>query len=159
MSLFSISGSVTAIGQSIFNNDLSIYAYIELTEVSGRRVSVEKVAVCNDAAAELHVGCVGEFFFDKWYVHDARFRCQLWGVKTEEVAVLDRRDLRKSFIGYQLFCGFVLLPAFGVGLLWLLPGFASLRAVLSGSVDRRKMFYGSNPAEMQRLRQQQHLRI
>ncbi len=38
MSLFSISGSVTAIGQSIFNNDLSIYAYIELTEVSGRRV-------------------------------------------------------------------------------------------------------------------------
>jgi hypothetical protein len=159
MGLFSISGTVSAIGQSIFNNDIAVYAYIEITETSGRRVSVEKVAVCNDAAAELQLGSAGEFFFDKMAVFDARFRCQLWGVKSDAGAVFDRRNIRKLFIGQNLVAGIVLLPLFGVGLLWLVPGFASLCAVLSGEVDRKRRFYGSNPDEIQRLRQQQPVRI
>lgn len=159
MGLFSISGTVTAVGQSVFNNDIAIYAYIEITEASGRRVSVEKVAVCNDAASELQLGGAGEFFFDKIAVFDARFRCQLWGAKTDTAAVFDRRDIRKVFIGHNLLAGIVLLPLFGLGLLWLVPGLASLFVVLSGEVDRKKLFYGSNPTEIQRLQQQQPVRI
>ena len=40
--LFSISGTVTAIRQSAFTNDLTIIAYLEITEASGRLVSIEK---------------------------------------------------------------------------------------------------------------------
>jgi len=159
MGLFSISGTVTAIGQSLFNNDIAVYAYIEITEASGRRVSVEKVAVFNDAASGLQLGGTGEFFFDKMTFFDARFRCQLWGVKSDATAVFDRRDLRKRFIGRSLVAGVVLLPVVGIGLLWLLPGVANLCAVLSGGVDRKRLFYGSNPAEIERLEQQLPVRI
>lgn len=159
MSLFSINGTVTAIGQSLFNNDLTIYAYIEITEVSGRRVNVEKVAVCNDAASQLQLGSAGEFFFDKMFVHGRRFRCQLWGIKSESMAVFDRHDARKLIIVHHILWGIVLLPIFGTGLFWLLPGLASLWTVLSGRADRKGLFYGSNPAEVQRLRQQQPVRI
>ncbi|MEA2913403.1 MAG: hypothetical protein QOJ15_5484, partial [Bradyrhizobium sp.] len=44
MSLFLVSGTVTAIGQSAFTNDLTIFAFPEVAEVSGRRVLIEKVA-------------------------------------------------------------------------------------------------------------------
>ncbi len=159
MGLFSISGTVTAIGQSVFNYDIALYAYIQITESSGRRVSVEKVAVCTVADSELQLGVVGEFFFDKMTFFDTRFRCQLWGVKTDAVAVFDRRDLRKRLIGLSLVGGIVLLPVLGVGLLWLLPDFANLFAVLSGDVDRKKLFYGLNPVEVQRLKQQLPVRI
>lgn len=159
MGLFSISGTVTAIGQSLFNSDLAIYAYVEITEASGRRVNVEKVAVCNDAATQLQLGSTGEFFFDKMYVLGGRFRCQLWGIKSESMAVLDRHDVRKLFIGHHIVLGIVLLPFFCIGLFWLLPGLASLWTVLSGGADRKGLFFGSNPAEVQRLRQQQPVRI
>lgn len=159
MGLFSISGTITAIGQSIFNNDFTIYAYVEVTEASGRRVIVEKVIVCNDVAAMLLLGGVGEFFFDKWFVFDARFRAQLWAIKSDRAAVLDRRDVRKSFIAHHLVWGTILLPVVGVGLLWLLPGLASLFSLLSGSVDRRKVFYGNGSADAQRVEQQQPVRI
>lgn len=158
MDLFSISGTVTAIGQSWFNNDLAIYAFIEITEASGRRVNVEKVAVCNDAASQLQLGSAGEFFFDKMFVFGGRFGCQLWGIKSESMAVFDRHDMRKLFIGHHILLGIVLLPIF-IGLFWLLPGLASGWTVLSGGVDRKALFYGSHPAEVQRLRQQQPVRI
>jgi hypothetical protein len=159
MGLFSISGTVSGIGQSIFNNDIAIYAYIEITEASGRRISVEKVAACNDAGAQLQLDVTGEFFFDKMLVFDTRFRCQLWGVKSDSAAVFDRRNLRTLFIGHNLIAGVVLLPLAGLGLLWLVPGLASLCAVVSGEVDRKALFYGSNPDEMERLRKQQPVRI
>jgi len=56
MSLFSIKGAVTAIGQSQFNNAITIYAYLEITEPSGRRVKIDQVAVCNDVAAAFRLG-------------------------------------------------------------------------------------------------------
>lgn len=158
MGLFSNSGTVTAIGQSLFNSDLAIYAYVEITEASSRRVNVEKVAVCNEAATQLQLGSTGEFFFDKMYVHGGRFRCQLWGIKSESMAVFDRHDLRKLFIGHHILLGIVLLPIF-IGLLWLLPGLVSLWTEVSGDADRKALFFGSNPAEVQRLRQQQPVRI
>jgi hypothetical protein len=159
MGLFSVNGTITAIGQSLFNNDLAIYAYLEITEASGRRLSVEKVAVCNDAASQLQLGSAGEFFFDRMYVHGGRFRCQLWGIKSDSMAVFDRRDARKFFIVHHILLGTVLLPFAGIGLFWLLPGLASLWTVLSGQADRKGLFYGSNPAEVQRLQRQQPVRI
>lgn len=74
------------------------------------------------------------------------------------MAVFDRHDLRKLFIGHHILVGIVLLPIF-IGLFWLLPGVASLWTVLSGGADRKALFCGSNPAEVQRLRQQQPVRI
>ena len=93
------------------------------------------------------------------FVNGGRFRCQLWGVQFEATAVFDHHDLRELFIVHHIILGIVLLPFFCVGLFWLLPGLASLWTVLSGSADRKRLFYGSNPTEVQRLRQQQPVRI
>jgi hypothetical protein len=53
MGLLNITGTVTAHGQSQFDNHLTIYAYLEITESSGRRIQIDRVAVCNDTAALL----------------------------------------------------------------------------------------------------------
>ena len=47
----------------------------------------------------------------------------------------------------------------GLGAFWLLPGLANLLTMISGSVNRGRLFYGSNPAEVRRLQQQQAVRI
>lgn len=73
--------------------------------------------------------------------------------------MFDRHDVRKLFIVHHILLGIGLLPLFGTGLFWLLPRLASLSTVLSGGTDRKRVFYGSNPAEVQRLRQQQPVRI
>jgi hypothetical protein len=51
------------------------------------------------------------------------------------------------------------LPIGGLGAFWLLPGLANLLTMISGSVNRGRLFYGSNPAEVRRLQQQQAVRI
>jgi hypothetical protein len=157
MSLFSISGTITAIGQSAFSNDLTIFAYLEITEASGRRVSVEKVAVCNDVVARLELGITGEFFVDRIFRFSQTFRCQLFGVKASGTTVLDRRDLRKRTIVAQLIFGLMLTPVFGIGLVLVVPNL--LKALTLVTVDRHTMFYGPDPAEVQRLERQQTVRI
>jgi hypothetical protein len=156
MSLFQINGKVTAMGQSEFDNVVTLYSYIEITEDSGLRVTVEKVAVCNDVAAGLKMGASGEFFVDRISRHSG-IRCQLWGIKAEGVAVLDSRDLRKRIAALQLIWGLVLTPFGGVGLLLVVP--ALFRLARSGSQNRRRMFYGTDPAEARRLERQQAVRI
>lgn len=151
MSLFSISGTVTAVGQSVFTNDLTIFAYLEITEASRRRTSIEKVAVCNDVMARLELGTAGEFFVDRIFRFSQTFRCQLFGIKTDGVAVLDRRDLRKRTIVAQLILGLALTPLFGIGLVLVVPNL--LKALTLFTLDRRAMFYGPDPIDAQRLDQ------
>ena len=151
MSLFSISGTVTAVGQSAFTNDLTIFAYLEITDASGRRVSIEKVAVCNDVMARLELGTAGEFFVDRIFRFSQSFRCQLFGIKTGGVAVLDRRDLRKRTIVAQLILGLALTPVLGIGLVLVVPNL--LKALTLFTLDRRAMFYGPDPVDAQRLDQ------
>jgi hypothetical protein len=90
MGLFAINGTITAIGQSQFTSELTVYAYIEITEASGRRVTVERVAACNEADAALQLGLSGEFFFDKIFLFWRTYRCQLWGVQSDGLTVFDR---------------------------------------------------------------------
>jgi hypothetical protein len=151
MSLSAISGTVTAVGQSVFTNDLTIFAYVEITEASGRRVSIEKVAVCNDVMARLELGATGEFFVDRIFRFSQSFRCQLFGIKTDGVAVLDRRDLRKRTIVAQLILGLALTPVLGIGLVLVVPNL--VKALTLFTLDRRAMFYGRDPADAQRLDQ------
>ncbi|MDO8981314.1 MAG: hypothetical protein Q7V17_19015 [Afipia sp.] len=159
MGLLNITGTVTAHGQSQFDNHLTIYAYLEITEPSGRRIQIDKVAVCNDTAALLQLGSAGEFFLDKMFVYGRRFHCQLWGIKAESMAVFDRHNLRKTAMIHHILLGMLLLPIGGLGAFWLLPGLANLLTMISGSVNRGRLFYGSNPAEVRRLQQQQAVRI
>jgi hypothetical protein len=157
MSLSSISGTVTAIGQSAFTNDLTVFAYLEITEASGRRVSIEKVAVCSDVMARLELGVTGEFFVDRIFNFSQSFRCQLFGIKTEGVAVLDRRDLRKRTILVQLILGLALTPVFGIGLVLVVPNV--VKALTLFTLDRHATFHGPDPAGPQRLDRPQAVRI
>jgi hypothetical protein len=156
MSLFQINGTVTAIGQSVFDNVVTLYAYLEITEDSGQRVSIENVAVCSDVGARLRMGVSGEFFVDR-ISRNSGIRCQLWAIKADGVAVLDSRDLRKRIATLQLMWGLVLTPFGGAGLFLVVP--ALFRLAASGSEDRRRMFYGTDPAETLRLERQQPVRI
>jgi hypothetical protein len=142
MGLFAIKGQVTAIGQSVFDNTLTIYAYVEITAVSGQRVMIEKVAVCNDISAALHMGLSGEFFVDRLFRLSQDLRCQLWGIKTDGTAVFDSRNLRVRIGVVKLMYGLLLTPIFGLGLLLIVPSLLLLLGCLSG--NRRQMFYGSD---------------
>jgi hypothetical protein len=84
MGLLNLKGTITALGQSEFDNHTTIYAYLEITEASGRRILIDKVAVANDTAALLAMGSVGEFFFDQMFVYGRRYHCQLWGHQSRE---------------------------------------------------------------------------
>lgn len=152
-------GTVTALGQSQFDNVVTIYAYIEITEASGRRIQIDKVAVANDAGTLLAMGSVGEFFFDKMFVYGRRYHYQLWGIKAENMVVMDRVDARKMVTIHHIIFGTLLLPIGGLGVFWLLPGLGHLVTMLSGRVHRDRFFFGSNPAEIRRLHQQQAVRI
>jgi hypothetical protein len=159
MSLLSITGTVTAVGQSQFDNNLTVYAYLEITESSGRRCLIEKVAVCNETNASVQPGSAGQFFFEKMFVYGRRFHCQMWGIKSNDLAVFDRHNLRTVVTTHHILFGLFLLPVGGLGAFWLLPGLASLMTMLRGGANRRALFYGSNPAEARRLQQQQAIRI
>jgi hypothetical protein len=156
MTLFQIHGTITAIGQSVFDNVVTLYAYLEITDDSGRLISIENVAVCSDVGARLRMGVSGEFFVDR-ISRQSGIRCQLWGIKADGVAVLDSRDLRKRIATLQLLWGIVLTPFGGVGLILLVP--ALFRLAASSSQDRSRMFYGSDPVEAERLQRQQPVRI
>lgn len=59
MNLFELEGTVTALGQCVFDNTGMIYAYITITDASGQRTMIEKVAVGNDIGAVLALDRAG----------------------------------------------------------------------------------------------------
>lgn len=144
MNLFELTGTVTALGQSSFDNDVAVYAWVEITDREGGRTMIEKVAVCNDVAAALSVGCSGSFYIDRLFSGASAIRCQLFGVRTDDVAVLDRVDLREKTGLIKVGLGILTLPIIGLGLLLLLPGIHLLW--LSARHDRRQFFYKADAA-------------
>lgn len=159
MSVISISGTVTALGQYEFDNNVTIYAYLEITEPTGQRVMIDKVAVCNDTASLLQLGSAGDFFFDKMFVYGRQYHCQLWGIQSDTAAVIDRRNLRNIVATHHFLVGLFLLPFGGLGVFWLLPAIGSIFMMLSGGANRIRLFYGTNQAEVQRLLQRQAAHI
>lgn len=140
MSLFAVTGTVTSIGQSTFNDSERLYAYIEITESSGRRVMIEKMVVLNDVAVIFQLGLVGEFFVDL-FSKSGKTRCQLWGIKTDDREIFDRKNSRLQWGSAQLFFGLLTIPLFGLGLLLVIPGLVQLLS--STPSQRREMFYGA----------------
>lgn len=147
MNLFCVEGTVSAIGQFQFDNSLTVYAYIQITEKSGRRVTIDQIAVANDVSAILQLGCAGEFFIDRIYHASNNFRCQLWGVRTASEAVLDSNNIRLKIAFAQIWLGVMLTPVLGLGLVFVAMGLVQLAE--SGSEKRRRMFYGEGSAELQ----------
>ena len=138
MSLFAIEGTLTALGQSEFDNLIVVYAYIEITKPTGERVMVEKVAVCDDVSARLRLGQEGEFFVDRIRKAASSVRCQLWGLKADGVATLDSKDMRQRISAAQLTRGILMLPLFGIGILMFIPALMMLASY------RRRLFYGAD---------------
>ncbi|GAA0005945.1 hypothetical protein [Bradyrhizobium diazoefficiens] len=142
MNLFELTGTVTALGQSAFDNDVAVYAYLEVTDRDGGRTMIEKVAVCNDVAAAFGLGCSGTFYIDRLFSGASAIRCQLFGLRNDRIAVLDRVDLREKTGLVKVGLGILTLPIIGLGLLLLLPGIHLLW--LSARHDRRKFFYAAS---------------
>jgi hypothetical protein len=142
MNLFELKGTVTAIGQSTFDNDVVVYAFVEITDFESGRTMIERVAVCNDIGAVFSMGVSGSFYIDRLFRASGPLRCQLFGVKTDRVAVFDRLDLRKKAGLIKVLLGILTLPVVGIGLLLLVPGIHLL--VLSARHDRGRFFYGPN---------------
>jgi hypothetical protein len=126
--------------QSEFNNTEQAYAYIEITEPSGRRVMIEKVVVLNDIGVIFGLELTGEFFVDRIF-HSGKVRCQLWGIKTSDRAIFDRKNARLQWASAQLVFGLLAIPLFGYGLLFAIPALVRLFACTPR--QRRQMFYGS----------------
>jgi hypothetical protein len=144
MGLYSITGTVSAIGQSSFDNELHLYAYVVVTDQTGRRHMIDKVAVGNDVGSYLTIGLYGEFFFDSFFGNRSKLRCQLWGVKADAGSVIDRTNLRTMVTASNLIQGIFLLPFFGIGLFSLLRGLFQLFDAVTGRVDRQRFFNDPN---------------
>jgi hypothetical protein len=140
MSLFELDGTITAIGQSVFDNNGTVYAYLEITEPGGGRTLVEKVAVCNDVGSQLSLGLSGRFYVDRIFRESGPLRCQLWGLKTEHRTVVDRKNLRKQIGIAKVLYGILTIPVLGIGFILIVSGIRML--VLSQRYDRNRFFFG-----------------
>src|SRR5258708_1938223 len=78
MALFCERGTISRLGQSEFNNDFCIYAFIEISTPEGERRLLKKIIVFSDMHAAMDVGMEGQFFFDDVFVHGRRYLAQFW---------------------------------------------------------------------------------
>src|SRR3954452_17808079 len=140
MSLFELHGTITSIGQSVFNNDGAVYAYVEISDAEGRRTLVEKVGVCNDVGSRLALGLSGRFYVDRFF-RSGDLRCQLWGLKTEHDVVIDATDLRVQVAVIKILKGIPAILVLGLGLILIASGIGLL--VQCSRYDRRKFFFGA----------------
>lgn len=159
MGLFKVSGTIVAIGQSEFNNKGTLYAFLEILEPSGRRVIVRNVGVLNQVASSIAPGTNGEFFFDKFFVYGRPLVSQLWGAKTVDGLVTFDNDMRKQTMAFSFLIGTLTIPLLGIGLLFIALGLLQLLFVILKAGARKRLFYGTDRAEAQRLRQQLPVRI
>lgn len=158
MGVFTLTGTIVSIGQSMFDLRGTGYAFIEIVEPSGRRVMVQKVAVGNQVLSAVNLGCKGEFFFDKVFVS---FGCvsQLWGVKTQDgLVAFEDSNIRRYPVVMNLCFGFIgsLLV---VGIPFLVLGLLQWIGLILRAGQRKRLFYGNDYREANRLRQQQAVRI
>jgi hypothetical protein len=140
MGLYRLQGTISQLGQCEFDNDLVIYAFIEILMPDGGRRLLKKVAVCTDIGAAIGVGTEGEFFFDEVFVVGRRFLSQFWGVKTDHREVVDSVNLRTMLTTVNLLRGIIFTPILLSGLPDLLAGIGQAFELLSGSVNRGRFF-------------------
>jgi hypothetical protein len=138
MSLFELVGTITSIGQSVFSNDGTVYAYLEISDAEGRRTLVERVGVCNDVGSRLALGLSGRFYVDRFF-RSGNLRCQLWGVKTERDMVIDATDLRVRIAVIKILQGIPGILVLGLGLFFIASGIGLL--VQCARNDRKKFFF------------------
>lgn len=153
--LFSVKGAVTNVGQSKYNNNAEVFAYVEVTEPSGRRVMIEKIVISNDVGSVFEAGIAGEFFVDRVF-RSGEVRCQLWGIKTHDREILDRKNFRLHASTAQLLYGIITIPVLGLGFILAVPALIRLLGCVNG--PRRRMFYGSG-ASGARISAEQVVRI
>ncbi len=159
MGVFNVTGTIAAIGQCEFNNRGTLYAFIDIVEPSGRRVSVQNVAIGNQVAPAIVLGTAGEFFFDKLFVPGRRFVSQMWGVKTSDGLVALDNNMRTSQAFLNVIVGVVALPLLGLGIPFLVLGIFQLFQLVALAGTRQERFYGKDCDEARRLRAQQTVRI
>jgi hypothetical protein len=159
MGLFKVSGTIVAIGQDEFSNKGKLYAFLEIVEPSGRRVIVRNVGVLNQIVSSIVLGANGEFYFDKFFVYGRPFVSQLWGVKTADGLVTFDNDMRKQSMALSFLIGTLTIPLLGMGFLLIALGLLQLLFVILKTGARKRMFYGTDRTEAQRLRQQLPVRI
>jgi hypothetical protein len=142
MGLYSVRGTISQLGQCEFDNNLMVYAYVEIVDPTGGRRLVKKVAVCVDIQAALHPGLEGHFFFDEIFVSGRKILCQFWGISTVERFVVDQVDMRAGLARIHLFRGILYTPLFGLGLPMLIAGIGQTWSLLNGSANRTRFFRG-----------------
>lgn len=158
MAIFSITGTIKSTGQNEFNLARHQYAYLEIVEPNGRRVSVQNVLVGNRVGAAIGAGTQGEFFFDKFLFKFVPV-VQLWGVKTSDGLVGYSRNVRTAATAWHIMFGLFMTPLFGLGLPFLVLGLLQLLKLIGMTGARQQLFYGSDGAEARRLREQEAVRI
>lgn len=159
MGLFQIEGTITSVGAS--QHDLSgrVYSFIELTEVSGRRVMVERVGVSSDVDAHLEVGTAGTFYFDRLMGFLAPSVKHLWGVKSSEGGVcFDPTNVRFAVGVHHLRQG-LMLSLFIIGLPLLAFSIFEILGCAGSRLAREQLFYGATGNERRHVRAQEAVRV
>jgi hypothetical protein len=158
MSLITIEGTITAVGSSQFNVQGRFYAYIELTDQNGRRISLQKVFAMSQVDSYLGRGMTGAFYFDEMVIFPQGVK-QLWGIKCDNGEVcFDRTNIRFSAGARNILTGLI-LALFFVGLLILALGLCQCFGSAGQMGRRERLFYGADREEMMRLRKQEAIRI
>ncbi|MFT3940293.1 hypothetical protein [Rhodopseudomonas sp.] len=137
MGLYALNVTITQLGQCEVDNDLVVYAFIEIVDPEGARTLVKKVAVCVDVQAVIQPGSQGTFFIDGVFVVGRRILSQLWGVSTGEREVVDYANLRAMLAASNMVRGIVFTPILGLALPYL---FGQTWSLLDGSGNRRRYF-------------------
>ena len=158
MNVFSVTGTIRSFGQSQFNLARHQYAYVEIVESNGRRVSVQNVLVGNRVGTVIDPSTQGEFFFDKFLFMFVPI-VQLWGVKTHDGLVGYSRNVRAAVTAWHIIMGLLMTPLLGLGLPFVVLGLLQLLKLIGTAGAREQLFYGHDEAEARRLRQQQAVRI
>ncbi|PZA10770.1 hypothetical protein DNX69_15595 [Rhodopseudomonas palustris] len=140
MGLYALEGTITQFGQCQVDNDLVVYAYIEVVDAAGLRTLIKKVAVGVDVQALIEPGMEGTFFIDEFFVVGRRILSQLWGVSTTERDVIDSANLRTMLAASNMFRGIVFTPLMGLGIPYLLAGIGQCWSLIDGSGNRRRYF-------------------
>ena len=141
MGLYALKGTISQFGQCEADNDLVVYAYIEVVDAAGLRTLIKKVAVGVDVQAVIEPGMQGTFFIDEFFVVGRRILSQLWGVSTTERDVIDSANLRTMLAASNMFRGIVFTPILGLGLPYLLAGIGQTWSLLDGSGNRARYFH------------------
>lgn len=148
MGLYLLRGTILQLGQCQFDNDLVVYAYIEIMDAAGVRTLVKKVAVAVDIQAVIEPGTHGTFFVDELFVPGRRILCQLWGLLTVDRRVIDRVNLRTILTFRNLLQGILFTPVLGAGLTLLVAGIGQLWSHLNGSANRNRFFLRAEKGEI-----------